>query len=65
LTKVGCEQVEVAGQGGNFSDDLPWIGHRMHGMRRGQGSALYRRLEERMPSVMGCFLIGVGRKPAG
>jgi methionine biosynthesis protein MetW len=63
LTKVGCERVEVLGQGGNLSDDLPWIGHRMHPMRRGQGGPLYRGLERRLPSLLGCFLTGIGRKP--
>src|SRR4029077_13080140 len=63
LTKVGCEQITILGHGGNLSDDLPWLGHRMHKIRRGQGSAMYRLLERRLPSVMGCFLIAVGRKP--
>jgi methionine biosynthesis protein MetW len=61
LTKVGCEQVQVLGQGGTFLGDLPWIGHRI---RRGQGSAPYRLLERLLPSLLGCFLIGVGRNPA-
>jgi methionine biosynthesis protein MetW len=60
LTKVGCEQVKVLGQGGTFLGDLPWIGHRIRGA---QGSAPYRFLERRLPSPLGCFLIGVGRKP--
>jgi methionine biosynthesis protein MetW len=61
LTKVGCEQVNVLGQGGTFLGDLPWIGHRIS---HGKGSAPYRTLERILPSVFGCFLIGVGRKSA-
>lgn len=61
LRKIGCERVQVLGQGGNFLGHLPWIGHRI---RRGQGSAPYRALERLLPSPLGCFLIGVGRKPA-
>jgi methionine biosynthesis protein MetW len=61
LRKVGCVQVQVIGQGGTFLGDLPWIGHRI---RRSQGSAPYLFLESLAPSLLACFLIGVGRKPA-
>jgi methionine biosynthesis protein MetW len=61
LTKVGCEQVKVLGQGGTFLGDLPWIGKRL---RHGESSAPYRLLERLFPAPFGCFMIGVGRKPA-
>lgn len=63
LKKVGCEQISVLGQGGNLSSDLPWVGQRLFRKRPAQGSRGYMHLEQLFPSLFGCFLIGVGRKP--
>jgi methionine biosynthesis protein MetW len=60
LTSAGLEGVEVAGHGGSVIGDIPWIGRRL---RKREGSPAYRLLESRLPSLFGCFLNAVGRKP--
>jgi len=60
LASSGLEAVQVAGHGGSVLGDIPWIGRRL---RKRQASPAYRLLEVQVPSLFGCFLNGVGRKP--
>lgn len=60
--RIGFTDIEVAGHSGSFLGDLPWIGRRI---RQEEGSPLYRYLERRAPSLLGCFLNAVGRNATG
>lgn len=63
LAKRGFEQIRVEGTGGGLLLDVPWLGRQLR--RRGRhASSAYRVLEDRAPSLLGCFLMGTCRRPA-
>jgi methionine biosynthesis protein MetW len=60
--RVGAEGVRVAGTGGGFLLDLPWLGRRLRA-RGHHASVPYRGLQAMAPSMFGCFMLATGRKP--
>jgi len=61
LLEVGFAPVLVGGHSGSVLRDLPWIGRRL--APPDGASAFYRRLEDAVPSLFGCFLNAVAVKP--
>ena len=60
LDSAGYVNINVGGHSGAFLADIPWIGRRF---RKAEASAVYRTLERQSPSLFGCFLNAVARKP--
>jgi len=63
LEWCGFESVRVGAHSGSLLGDLPWVGRRLRARRDFQASNFFRALEEAAPSLFGCFLLAVGRKP--
>jgi methionine biosynthesis protein MetW len=61
LLGVGFAPVRVGGHSGSVLRDLPWIGRRL--APPDGASALYRQIEDAVPSLFGCFLNAVAVKP--
>lgn len=61
LGRAGFAVERVGGCNGMFVGDIPWVS-KVWPARR--GSWLYRRLERRVPSLLGYGLYAVARKPA-
>ena len=63
LTWCGFQSIRVGGHSGSLLGDLPWMGRRLRAGRDLRTSSLYRVLETTAPSLFGCFLFAVARKP--
>ena len=63
LEWCGFDSILVGAHSGSLLGDLPWLGRRLRAGRDFRPSALYRVLEEAAPSLFGCFLHAIARKP--
>jgi methionine biosynthesis protein MetW len=63
MGKVGFERVRVHGTGGGLLLDVPGLGRTLRAQRH-HASPPYRLLQRWAPSVFGCFLMGIGYRPA-